>query len=204
LKAQESRFLAPRPIFRAFPLSGPPPLEVRFQNFSGGEIIRSLWDFGDGSTTLEESPIHTFSQEGLFTVKLNIISSTGAQGVATKIDYIRVNEDDAVPFFYVASTPDMWSVETAAARTAGTDPSVAPIPTPTVPTDFNFVDQSDGEVTQRNWNFGDGNILTEDDPNIHTASHEYESPGSYIVTLFVVFSNNRLKRLQLPQPLIVM
>jgi len=65
LKAQESRFLAPRPIFRAFPLSGPPPLEVRFQNFSGGEIIRSLWDFGDGSTTLEESPIHTFSQEDL-------------------------------------------------------------------------------------------------------------------------------------------
>ena len=195
LKAQEVRFLAPKPLFRAFPIKGPPPLIVRFQNFSSGSGIRFLWDFGDGGNSTEVSPTHTYFNEGVYTVKLNVITFTGAQGIATKSNYIEVNEDESLPFFYVRPTTDSWSEETAAKRTLAGNPTNA--------TEFFFVDQTDGDIIQRNWLFGDGERFTEDDPDIHEVSHTYAEPGEYTVVVLVIFANGRLKRLQLPDPLVV-
>lgn len=203
LKAQEVRFLAPKPLFRAFPIKGPPSLNVRFQNFTTGGTIRSLWDFGDGSTSLERNPNHTYITEGIYTVKLNIVTVSGAQGVATKIGYIVVDSDESVPFFYVDDIADPYSVQTAAALTAGTLPPDF-VATPTDPKEFVFVDQTDGDIVQRNWVFGDGNFSTENDPDIHEISHIYQTPGEYTVTLLNVFSNGRLKRVELPEPLVVL
>lgn len=191
LKAQEVRFLAPKPLFRAFPIKGPPPLKVRFQNFTTGHVIRYLWDFGDGGTSLEKSPIHTYLTEGFYSVKLNVVTSTGAQGVVTKIQYIEVNKDEAAPFFYVESIDNPYSQETA--TTLGEDPK-----------EFVFVDQSDGEIVQRNWIFGDGETLTEEDPDIHEVSHIYSEPGEYAVSELIQFANGRLKRVELPEPLVVL
>jgi PKD repeat protein len=193
LKHQEQRFLAPRPIFRASSLLGPAPLKVRFQNFSTGDLIRYFWDFGDGGTSLEKSPSHTYDVEGQYTVKLNIITSTGAQGVATKNNYITVDADESTPFFYVDSIDDPYSIETA----AGMSP-------PTEPKTFWFVDQSDGDITERNWIFGDGSSETQQDPDKHDVTHRYTSPGEYIVTLLIIFVNGRLKRIELPEPLTVL
>lgn len=191
LKRQEVRFLTPKPIFRAYPIKGKPPLKVRFQNFTTGYIGRYLWDFGDGGTSLEESPIHTYLKEGKYTVKLNVTSTFGGQGVVTKSEYIEVNIDESMPFFYVDSVSDPYSVATATAESR-------------TPKTFLFVDQSDGDIVQRNWIFGDGNSLTQEDPDIHTASHVYEEPGEYIVTQLIVFANGRLKRVELPDPLVVL
>lgn len=191
LTAQEHRFLAPKPLFRAFPIVGPPPLKVRFQNFTTGHIIRYLWDFGDGGTSLEKSPIYTYLTEGKYTVKLNVVTSTGAQGVATKREYIEVNSDESTPFFYVDSVNDPYSVQTAA--TLGANPK-----------EFVFVDQSDGEIIQRNWVFGDEVKLAVEDPDIHDVTHIYQNPGSYIVTCLISFSNGQLKRVELPEPLVVL
>jgi len=196
LTAQEVRFLAPKPQFRAFPIRGVPSLKVRFQNFSTGHIVRYLWDFGDGGTSLERSPIHEYVSEGLYTVKLNVITSTGAQGVATKTNYIEVNDDESAPFFYVESISDPYSVKTAATLTAGG--------TPTQPKEFMFVDQTDGDIVQRNWVFGDGNQETQEDADIHETSHIFTDPGEYIVTELIVFSNGRLKKVELPEPLVVL
>lgn len=190
LTAQEVRFLAPKPLFRAFPIKGPPPLKVRFQNFSTGHVVRYLWDFGDGGTSLERSPTHLYVNEGKYTVKLNVTTSTGAQGVATKIEYIEVNIDESIPFAYVESLTDPYSVETAAELTADGDE--------TEPKEFVFVDQTDGDVVQRNWVFGDGEKETQEDANIHQTSHIYSKPGEYDVTLLIVFSNGRLKKIELP------
>lgn len=203
LKAQEVRFLAPKPIFRAFPIKGPPPLKVRFQNFSTGGSVRNLWDFGDGSTSLDKNPNHTYINEGIYTVKLNIVTSTGAQGVGTKIGYIVVDSDESTPFFYVEDVSDPYSSETASALTAGTYPPDY-VATPTDPKEFFFVDQTDGDIVQRNWVFGDGVNYTENDPDIHEVSHIYQSPGTYYVTLLTVFSNGRLKRFELEDPLVVL
>ena len=191
LKQQEVRFLTPKPLFRAFPIKGVPPLKVRFQNFTTGHIARYLWDFGDGGTSIEKSPTHTYIAEGIYTVKLNVVTSTGAQGISTKVGYVEVNEEESEPFFYVDSISDPYSLETAASN--GFDAK-----------EFRFIDQSDGEIVQRNWIFGDGNTFTEEDPDIHEITHVYESPGEYTVTELIQFSNGRLKRVQLPDPLVVL
>jgi len=191
LKSQETRFLAPKPLFRAFPLKGTPPLQVRFQNFTTGHIVRNLWDFGDGGTSLEESPIHTYLTEGVYTVKLNVVTSTGAQGVATKTEYILVDVDESLPFFYVDSISEPYSTKTAAEEGK-------------TPKEFRFVDQSDGEIVQRNWVFGDGTTYTQEDPDVHEITHIYQEPGDYIVTELIQFSNGRLKRVELPEPLTVL
>lgn len=196
LKAQETRFLAPNPLFRAFPIKGPPPLAVRFQNFTTGHIVRYLWDFGDGGTSLEKNPIHTYVTEGIYTVRLNIVTSTGAQGIVTKREYIQVSADEAPPFFYVDSTSSPYSTETAAQLTQDG--------TPTNPKEFLFIDQTDGDIVQRNWIFGDGVQEAENDPDIHTVSHIFSKPGNYPVSLLVVFNNGRLKRIELPEPLVVL
>jgi len=150
-----------------------------------------LWDFGDGGTSGEQSPIHTYVAEGRYTVKLNITTATGAQGSATKIDYIEVSQDEAIPFFYVAETAEKLSAKTAMEQAKD-------------PTLFTFVDQTDGSIVQRNWNFGDGELATQNDPDIHDVQHIYAEPGSFRVTLIVVFETNRIARLQLPDLLVVL
>lgn len=196
LKAQEFRFLSPKPLFRAFPLRGTPPLSVRFQNFTTGHILRYFWDFGDGGTSIDKSPVHTYTQEGVYSVKMNVTTSTGGQGVQTKTGYITVSKDESAPFFYVEDTTAAYSIQTAAALST---PS-----SPVSPKEFVFVDQSDGEIVQRNWVFGDGNQKVVTDPDIHTASHTYSYPGEYTVTQLIIFSNSKLKRVELPDPLVVL
>lgn len=191
LKAQETRFLAPKPLFRAFPIKGPPELKVRFQNFTTGHIIRYLWDFGDGGTSLAKSPTHKYLSEGTYTVKLNVVTSTGAQGVATKIGYITVSQDESLPFFYVDSISDPYSQQYATANNLQ-------------PKEFVFVDQTDGDIVQRNWIFGDNTTYTEQDPDIHQVSHIYATGGEYVVSQLIQFANGRLKRVELPEPLVVL
>lgn len=175
LTSLEQRFLAPKPIFRSFPLQGAPPLRVRFQNYSGGDPIHFLWDFGDGTTSTEISPTHTYANEGVYSVKLNVITSLGAMGIATKSNYITVSRDAGISFFY-AETLLGNSID------SGT------------PTDFVFVDQSEGDIVERIWDFGDTNRVTIDDPDVHTVTHQYQSAGTYSPTLLVVFDTQRFKR----------
>ena len=199
LRNLENKYLAPKPIWRSYPKTGPPPLSVRFQNFSGGDAVRFLWDFGDGSTSIDKNPDHTYHQEGIYTIKLNIITSSGAQGFAIKNNYITVDEDEKIPFFYVVpndSTSPNYSIETAAAETAKGNPSSSQT--------FDFVDQTDGDIVQRFWIFDDGTNVGITDPDIHTVSHVYESPGVYEPSLLIVFSSQRLKRVFLKNEITVL
>lgn len=199
LKQQETRFLSPKPVFWAWPTKGPPSLRVRFQNFSDGPLVRYLWDFGDGTTSIEKSPIHTFQSEGIYSVKLNIITSLGAQGVTTKLNYITVDEEERQPFFYVTPS-EGYSQETA--DELGRDA-----------TTFKLVDQSDGDVIQRYWIL-DGAGSSDDipiesqsipvlDPNVHTTSYVYDKPGEYEPSLLVLFANQKLKRVFLKNTITV-
>lgn len=179
LTAQEKKWLAPKAKFRAFPLEGPPPLTVRFQNFSGGEAIRFLWDFGDGGTSTEVNPTHTYVGEGLFTVRLTIFTSLQAQGIAIKKDYINVSELLDEPFMYVV--PEMGTTSTT----------------------FEFVDQTDGDIVSRSWIFDDGETITIDDPDIHTITHTYSQTGTYNPTLAIAFSDTTVRFVSLNEPIIV-
>jgi PKD repeat protein len=200
LRAMEVKYLAPKAIFRSFPKKGPPPLKVRFQCLCSGDVVRYLWDFGDGGFSLERSPIHTFYSEGIFTIKLNVITSTGAQATTIKPNYITVSEDQALSFFYVVqadSSKPAYSVETAQRLVdTGENPSA-------VPATFNFVDQSEGNIATRIWVFGDGEDETVSDPNIHTTTHQYPVPGEYDPTLLLIFADERQRIVLLDEPVVV-
>ena len=179
LTAQEKRFLAPKAKFRAFPVIGAPPLPVRFQNISTGEAVRYLWDFGDGGLSTEKNPIHTYVGEGEYTVQLTIFTSLGAEGITIKKNYIVVDQKAKLGFMYVE--PEMGTTSTT----------------------FVFVDQTDGEIVSRHWIFDDGDKLTIEDPDIHTASHMYTTAGEYNPSLLVVFADTTVKRVFLSDPIIV-
>lgn len=181
LKLLEAKFLSPKPSFRAFPKKGFPGATIRFQNFSDGDIVRYLWEFGDGTQSSEKNPIHTYSSEGIFTVKLSIITSTGGQGTCTKRDYVKISLEEKNSFFYVD-------------QTEGNSISSGN------PTNFRFVDQTDNgliPIKQRFWIFGDGVNEVAENPNEHEITHKYQNPGIYEPSLLVVFANETLKKVYL-------
>jgi len=52
-----------------------------------------LWDFGDGSTSTEQNPVHIYESEGSFTVKLTATNSAGSD-TETKENYITTSARD--------------------------------------------------------------------------------------------------------------
>ena len=67
------------------------PATVAFSNktFNG---ISYLWDFGDGTTSTETNPVHTYTEEGNYTVTLTAEGGDCGSGVMVKEDYIKIDE----------------------------------------------------------------------------------------------------------------
>ena len=57
--------------------SGLAPLTVNFSNASDGSITSKEWDFGDGTTSTEESPSHRYTIAGTHTVQLTVAGPDG-------------------------------------------------------------------------------------------------------------------------------
>jgi gliding motility-associated-like protein len=60
------------------------PLEVKFTNYSA-DATSSYWDFGDGNSSGDPNPVHTFEQSGDYTVTLTTPGPDGKDGVAEKV-----------------------------------------------------------------------------------------------------------------------
>jgi len=62
-------------IAEAEPDEGAPPLKVQFtasvEEESGGPFSFS-WDFGDGSKSTEQNPVHTYAKVGEYTATLTV------------------------------------------------------------------------------------------------------------------------------------
>lgn len=65
---------------------------LQFKNHSVGQINDYLWDFGDGTTSTEEEPSHTYSSPGSYTVTLSTNSSK-EQLIKNDIIYILPDRD---------------------------------------------------------------------------------------------------------------
>ena len=50
---------------------------VAFQDLSYGKIASWLWEFGDGSTSAEQHPIHTYLKGGEYIVTLTVQGPAG-------------------------------------------------------------------------------------------------------------------------------
>ena len=82
---------APAPVanFTGNGLEGPAPLTVTFQNASTGQISAYAWNFGDGSTSSQTAPSHTYTKPGVYAVTLAVSGPSGANTL-TRSAYVKV------------------------------------------------------------------------------------------------------------------
>jgi PKD repeat protein len=69
---------APRAAFTADPAAGPRPLVVQFTDTSSGTPTAWSWDFGDGSFSTEQHPVHTYQSAGTYGVSLLVANALGS------------------------------------------------------------------------------------------------------------------------------
>lgn len=67
-----------------------PAKDVHFANSSAGPGLLYLWDFGDGNTSTLATPVHSYSTDGLYTIRLIITDQYGCKDTLLKPDYIHI------------------------------------------------------------------------------------------------------------------
>jgi len=133
------------------------PMTIHFTNASVGGNGVNLWYFGDGASSTEENPIHTYQQTGQYFVGLSIGDSASGCFDYT-YELIQVGDSVAEPC--------------QAAFTAFPDSNAL--------YSYHFIDQSTGNIISRLWDFGDGATSTEQNP-----MHTYQANGTYNVCLTI-------------------
>ena len=86
--------------FSFTPTAPQPGDEVRFNDDSTGEPTSWMWDFGDGETSDEQNPSHTFTTAGSKTVTLVVSNASGSDSV---VNVVRVRTPPRRPSRRVAT-----------------------------------------------------------------------------------------------------
>lgn len=144
----------------------PEVIPVAFTDYSKGEVVSRLWDFGDGATSTEYAPVHMFDfLGGPYIVTLTVTTESGC--VSTYSEYIRMGfgNDNCMASFYYTLPDTMIGI-----------PELVP---------FQFFDISECDVIKRFWDFGDGSYSDEKSP-VHNF---YFEGGMYWVTLTILTSD---------------
>jgi PKD repeat protein len=76
--------------FTSTPVSGQVPLTVQFTDTSTGSPVAWAWTFGDGGTSTEQNPSHSYNAEGSYTVSLTVTNASNDQNAVTKANLITV------------------------------------------------------------------------------------------------------------------
>lgn len=135
-------------------LSGCAPYVVQFQNFSVGDQF--AWDFGDGTTSAEFEPEHTYTEPGVYTVTMIVSDSLSCNLADTSFFDISIS----TPVDYVPSFDYLMDCSTMTVTTNNL-------------TGYDFLDYV--------WDMGDGTVIEADN-----VEHIYDSPGDYVVTLTAI------------------
>lgn len=141
------------------------PAAVQFTDHSTpavGIITSWIWNLGDGTSSTDPNPSHTYTQPGYYNISLTVANSGGCKGAVTQTRYLRV-VDGIQPNFAFDQTSNSCS-----------PPFVG-----------NFLNQTagPGNLTY-NWNFGTGATpISSGSPTPTNIS--YPTSGSYTVTLQV-------------------
>lgn len=98
---------APSISFMPNILSGCEPLTVAFTDITSPAVATWLWDFGDGTTSNQQNPSHTFSK-GTFTIKLGITTKDGCTGSLTFNNLITAF---AKPLPYFDANPPVTNID---------------------------------------------------------------------------------------------
>lgn len=82
--------------FSANLTSGAKILDVVFTDASIGSVEIWSWDFGDGATSDLQNPAHSYADEGVYTVTLQVFNSAGGADSEIKTDYITVSNSTII------------------------------------------------------------------------------------------------------------
>ncbi|PLW94993.1 MAG: hypothetical protein C0592_01145 [Marinilabiliales bacterium] len=153
-------YTAPNVDFLADVQDGCEPLDVQFtdNSFPAGSIWD--WSFGDGNTSADQNPFHTYSNAGLYDVTLIVQTAEGCDDTLTMSNYIEV---------YPSPVANISA-----------DPTETTIVSPEI--DFSSTSTN---VNTWYWEFGDG--TNSSDPPVVT--HEYTTDGLFTVWLYVESAN---------------
>lgn len=136
------------------------PLKISFTDKStpgSGTATSFLWDFGDGTTSTEQNPTHTYNSMGQYNISLQSVNSNGCTGSITRLKAIDIQTG------------------VKAAFTTGTAASCK------APATVYFFNASTGTGSMSySWDFGDGSQSTAKDP-----LHTYTAAGRYVVKLTI-------------------
>jgi uncharacterized repeat protein (TIGR01451 family) len=91
IKASSLVQSVPIASFLASPTAGSVPLQVQFTDTSTGAPTIWSWSFGDGGTSILQSPSHSFAAAGVYTISLTATNTMGSDTV-TKSSYIAVGD----------------------------------------------------------------------------------------------------------------
>jgi PKD repeat protein len=136
------------------------PLTIQFSDYSMGLASFWDWDFGDGSHSTQQNPLHQFPDSGTYVVCLTI-SSPVKECFDTYCDTVTVPvpSDCFTPFTYFQVPED--------------------------PFELFFTAQPGPDIESLSWDFGDGAHSDELAP-----FHAYQDTGTYIVTLTATNHHN--------------
>ncbi|HNQ28784.1 MAG TPA: PKD domain-containing protein [Methanolinea sp.] len=178
--------LPPNAFFTMRPMSGVAPLTVSFTDRSMGAPLAWEWDFGDGTTSTEQNPVHTFTTTGTFSVTLKVLNYGGS---SSRSAFVFVRTMTPV---YKPITPNPSQTVTASPTVTPKDvspprPGMTPIAFFAVsksigfaPMTVQFTDMSFNSPTSWDWDFGDGGTS-----NIKNPTHTYTAAGTYTAILTV-------------------
>jgi PKD repeat protein len=144
--------------FTANATAGRTPFTVQFTDESTGATSYQ-WQFGDGATSTEQNPVHTYTTPGSYTVTLVASSADYGSVYTQKPGYITVTNPPTVGF--------------SANVTAGLAPLAV-----------QFNESVNGSVQYYYWQFGDGATSFDQAP-----IHVYTNAGIYTVSLYAIGSN---------------
>ncbi|SHL12754.1 gliding motility-associated C-terminal domain-containing protein [Chitinophaga jiangningensis] len=136
--------------------------QFQFTNTSTGisQPLTYLWDFGDGTTSTDVNPQHTYAVAGTYTVTLTATSAEGCNAVASTVLTVAKNPDIVVDFDVVPTSSCITGNLIQYNSTTIVTPGIT--------------------INEYLWDFGDGNTST-----LQTPSHSYAAVGRYTVTLTV-------------------
>jgi gliding motility-associated-like protein len=139
----------PKANFNTLDTIGCPNSTITFTNTSLGSYITFLWNYGDGTTSTELHPTHSYATNGNYTVKLTATNNFGCSDTKEMNSLIDI-------------------VTPVAAFTASDYVGNCP------PLIVNFTNQSSNYLSQT-WNFGDNtSTLTDNPSHFYSISGSYD------------------------------
>lgn len=83
-----------------------PTEEVHFIDLSSDDAMEYLWNFGDGATSTEQHPRHSYEAAGLYSISLSVRNEFGCTDTHTYVDAITAKPGGFM-IFPTAFTPDL-------------------------------------------------------------------------------------------------